>query len=250
VTFDDLVRDAVAAPIEGWDFSWLEGRATEERPSWHYAERVAERAPLASRMLDLECGGGDLLVALPELPHLLVGAEGYPPNIGLAASRLRPLGAYVVAIDPSREALPFATESFDLVTSRHPVKTWWSEIARVLTPGGTYLSQQVGPDSVRELSEFMLGPLPPGTTRDPEHARQAAERVGLKVTDLRFERLGMVFYDVGAVIYFLRLVVWIVPDFTADRFRERLRALHEQVERGGPFVAHTTRFLIEARKPA
>jgi SAM-dependent methyltransferase len=211
---------------------------------------VAERALVATRMLDLECGGADLLVALPELPHLLVGAEGYPPNIGLAASRLRPRGAYVVAVDPSREALPFASESFDLVTSRHPVKTWWSEIVRVLTPGGTYFSQQVGPNSVRELSEFMLGPLPPGTTRDPEHARQAAERVGLKVTDLRFERLGMVFYDVGAVIYFLRLVVWIVPDFTADRFRERLRALHEQVERGGPFVAHTTRFLIEARKPA
>jgi SAM-dependent methyltransferase len=181
---------------------------------------------------------------------LLVGAEGYPPKVGLAASRLRPRGAYVVAIDPSWEALPFGSESFDLVTSRHPVKTWWSEIERVLTPGGTYFSQQVGPYSVRELSEFILGPLPPETTRDPEQARQAAERVGLEVTDLRFERLRTVFYDVGAVIYFLRLVVWIVPDFTVERFRERLRALHEQIETHGPFAAHATRFLIEARNPA
>jgi len=66
-----------------------------------------------------------------------------------------------------RQALPFAGDAFDLVTSRHPVDTWWGEIARVLAPGGAYLSQQVGPHSVRELSEFMLGPLPPTSKRDP-----------------------------------------------------------------------------------
>jgi hypothetical protein len=32
-SFEELVDAAVAAPIEGWDFSWLEGRAIEERPS-------------------------------------------------------------------------------------------------------------------------------------------------------------------------------------------------------------------------
>jgi hypothetical protein len=28
-SFEDLVAEAVAAPVEGWDFSWLDGRATE-----------------------------------------------------------------------------------------------------------------------------------------------------------------------------------------------------------------------------
>jgi hypothetical protein len=54
---------------------------------------------------------------------------------------------------------------------------------------------------------------------------------------------------VGAVVYFLRLVVWIVPDLSIDRYRDRLLALHEQIEDDGPFVAHATRFLIEATKP-
>ncbi len=53
----------------------------------------------------------------------------------------------------------------------------------------------------------------------------------------------------GAVVYFLRLVVWIVPDFTVAAYRDRLRDLHEQIARDGPFVAHATRFLIEATKP-
>jgi hypothetical protein len=34
-----------------------------------------------------------------------------------------------------------------------------------------------------------------------------------------------------------------------ERYESRLRSLHERIESDGPFVAHSTRFLIEARKP-
>jgi hypothetical protein len=40
-----------------------------------------------------------------------------------------------------------------------------------------------------------------------------------------------------------------VPGFTVDRYRERLRELHDRIEADGPFVAHSTRTLFEARKP-
>jgi SAM-dependent methyltransferase len=136
-SFDALIEDAEHAPIEGWDFTWLDGRATEERPSWRYSDRVAERAASATRMLDLQSGGGEMLAGLRELPPLLIASEGYAPNVAVAARNLRPRRASVVAAHDDRAALPFAGETFDLVTSRHPVQTWWSEIARVLQPGGT-----------------------------------------------------------------------------------------------------------------
>jgi hypothetical protein len=249
-SFDALVGEAAAAPIGGWDFGWLEGRATEDRPSWRYSECVAERAARARRMLDLQLGGGEMLAGLPQLPDVLIATDGYAPNVVVAARRLRPRGADVVATDDDREALAFRCEVFDLVTSRHPIDTWCAEIARVSCPGGTFLSQQVGPHSVRELSEFMLGLLPPGSRRDPELARRAADDVGFVVNDLRSERLRTVFYDVGAVVYFLRLVIWIVPGFTVEKFREQLRALHDLIERQGQFVTYATRFLIEATKLA
>ncbi len=66
---------------------------------------------------------------------------------------------------------------------------------------------------------------------------------------MRMERLRLEFFDIGAVVYFLRKVIWMVPDFTVDRYRDRLRDLHAQIERDGPFVAHSARVLIEARKP-
>jgi hypothetical protein len=66
---------------------------------------------------------------------------------------------------------------------------------------------------------------------------------------MRLERLRAEFFDVGAVIYFLRKVIWTVPDFTVERYRERLREMHERIESDGPFVAYSTRLLVEARKP-
>ncbi len=53
----------------------------------------------------------------------------------------------------------------------------------------------------------------------------------------------------AAAVYPLRKVVWWVPDFTIDRYRDRLRDLHAHIEHNGSFVAHSTRHLIEARRP-
>lgn len=128
----------------------------------------------------------------------------------------------------------------------------WDEVARVLRPGGAYLAQHVGPASVFELVELFLGPLPDAARngRHPDLARHAAEAAQLEVFDLRSERLRIEFRDVGAVVYFLRKVIWMVPGFTVDAYRDRLRALHDEIQAHGPFVAHSTRYLIEARKPA
>jgi len=248
-TFDELVAEAERVPIPGWDFGWLDGRAVEERPTWHYFDVVASRVSSVRRLLDLQVGSGGMIAALPAVPALTVGTEGYARNMPFAAANLASRGAHLVRTDEDSPALPFAADSFDLVTSRHPVDTWWDAIARVLMPGGAYLSQQVGPHTVRELAEAMLGPLPTDSKRDPEAARQAAEQAGLVVTDLRVERPRTEFYDIGAVVYYLRVVVWIVPDFSVAKYREQLMRLHEQIEHDGAFKTTASRFLIEAVKP-
>ena len=245
-------------PTEGWDFSWFEGRATEERPPWGYARVLGERmATLSTRpdtaALDLQTGGGEVLATVPAAPPTLVATEAWPPNLAVARRNLAPLGARVVEVAEDGD-LPFGDESFDLVTSRHPVTIRWDEVARVLRHGGTYFSQDVGEGSVRELTDFMMGPRPdpaPHTpTRAPRWSVAKAEAAGLGVVDVREARLRMEFLDIAAVVHFLRKVIWIVPGFTVEAYRDRLRALHDQIEADGPFVAHSTRFLFDARKPA
>ncbi len=241
------MAEGAAAPVEGWDFSWFEGRATEERPPWGYARLMGEHMARASAALDIETGGGEVLATAMSPPPVLVATESWPPNVTIARARLRELGGHVVAVADA-PTLPFVAESFDLVVSRHPVTVLWGEIARVLRPGAVYLSQQIGAGTTRELTEFMMGPKPVNPSRSPEHARAAAEAAGLEVLDVRACALRVEFFDVGAVVHFLRKVRWTVPDFTPEAYAGRLRRMHELIERDGSFVSTARRLLVEARR--
>ncbi|NYI76898.1 class I SAM-dependent methyltransferase [Nocardioides panzhihuensis] len=248
-TFESLIAAGAAADVTGWDFSWLDGRATEERPSWGYARQLADRLRRAAASLDIQTGGGEVLAEARTFPATAVATESWPPNVLEATRLLHPRGVVVVA-DPDEPPLPFADEGFDLVTSRHPASIWWDEIARVLRPGGIYFAQHVGPASVFELIEFFLGPQPEARRgRRPEDEAAAAEAAGLEIVDLQTARLRIEIRDVAAVVYLLRKVIWWVPGFTVEKHRDRLRDLHDLIQRDGPFVAHSTRHLLEARKP-
>lgn len=245
-SFEDLVDEAAAANVSGWDFSWLDGRASEERPPWGYARLLGERLAGASSALDLDTGGGEVLAAMPSLPARMSVTENWPPNAERARALLGPRGVAVVQT-PGGGGLPFADASFELVSSRHPVAVDWPEIARVLKPGGRYFAQHVGPASAFELIEYFLGPLPvQRRSRDPRDAVQAATAAGLDVVDLRSVRCRMEFFDIGAVVYILRKCVWWVPGFTVEKYEEQLRHLDRQIRSDGAFVAHSSRFLIEA----
>ncbi|KNX37556.1 class I SAM-dependent methyltransferase [Luteipulveratus halotolerans] len=247
-TYDELVAEAAAVDVSGWDFSWLDGRATEARPSWGYQRLLHQRFTTTESVLDLQTGGGEVTAGAAPLPRTTVATESWRPNLAVATDTLGPLGGRVVEA-PDEGPLPFEDAAFELVIARHPVVTPWAEVARVLRPGGAFVSQQVGPDSARELSEWFVGPWPDGPqARDPEVVRAAATAAGLDVVDLRLERLPMEFFDVGAVVYILRKCVWWVPDFDIARYDDRLRAMDAHIRQHGSFLAHSSRFLIEAHK--
>ena len=248
ISFEELVAEGSSVPVGGWDFSWFDGRASEERPSWGYSRMMAERMAQAMAALDVQTGGGEVLAKIPRPPPVLAATESWPPNIEIAKRNLGLLGAFVIEVADDAE-LPFLAETFDLVVSRHPTVVRWDEVARVLRSGGSYFSQQVGAGSNRELTDFMMGPQPVSAVRSTKRAVAAAEAAGLVVVDLREQALRVVFNDIGAVIYFLRKVLWTVPGFTVEGYRDRLLQLHEHIHSKGPFVAHAQRFLIEAKKP-
>lgn len=236
--------EASSAPVEGWGFGWLDGRATEERPPWGFAGLLAGRLRQVRVALDIDTGGAEMIGAMPVLPARMVVTEGWAPNAERARRALQPRGAEVVEV-PQGAPLPFGDGEFDLVSSRHPVRPDWAEIARVLAPGGTYLAQHVGPGSAWELIEWFLGPVPIHG-RDPEREAADARAAGLNVVRLETARCRMEFFDVGAVVWILRKCVWWVPDFTAERYLGELRRLDAHIREHGSFVAHSTRTLFEA----
>jgi hypothetical protein len=89
-SFERLVREAMDAPFSGWDFSWLAARSRAGTLPWNYGREVARRAAAAEPMLDMGTGGGERLCRLSPRPRRTVATEAWPPNVAVAAGRLRP----------------------------------------------------------------------------------------------------------------------------------------------------------------
>lgn len=248
-SYEELVSEAEAADVDGWGFDWLTGRATEERPPWGFARLLAQRLATVESALDLDTGGGEVVGEAGVLPSRMVVTEAWPPNAARARERLGPRGVEVVETSAD-DRIPLEDNSFQLVSSRHPVRPDWPEIHRVLEPGGHYFAQHVGPASGFELIEHFLGPLPEDVRqgRHPDDEATAAQHAGLTVVDLRTATCRMEFFDIGAVVWTLRKLVWWVPDFSVARYDRELRELDAQMRSGKPFVAHSTRHLFDARR--
>ena len=197
--------------MEGWDFSWFEGRATEERPPWGYARLMGERMARAEAALDIDTGGGEVLATVARPPALLVATEGWRPNVTVARRRLRPARRLGRRGDCDPDAAVRRRRVRPRGEPPSRCRRLGRRSRRVLQPGGIYLSQQIGPGTNRELTDFLMGPQPVNEGRSAASARAGAVSAGLDVVDLRECSLRVEFFDIGAVVHFLRKVHWTVP---------------------------------------
>lgn len=159
-----------------------------ELTKWHAAyiqnaylelERGATRNQLdalgidaaGKRMLDVGCGPGNLLVALAaDVPEFLIGVDVDMNFLGFGRSHIKKLSQPSTStphlICGALPTLPFADETFDLVTCFLVMphvpddKVALTELARVLRPGGTLAISGHGLGfPLRYLKRFRLKPL-------------------------------------------------------------------------------------------
>ena len=242
-------KEEDCARIRGWDFSHIEGRYEEEESlPWDYAAIVRSLLRDEMKLLDCDTGGGEFLLSLGHPYENTAATEGYPPNVQLCRERLLPLGIDLRACaDAAR--VPFADGAFDIVINRHgdfdP-----REIGRLLRPGGLFVTQQVGCDNDRELVEAVL----PGAEKPFPHAVLAEQRAafvseGFEILRAEEAFRPIVFYDVGAFVWFAHIIEWEFPGFSVDRCFDRLLEMQETVERKGRVEGTIHRYLIAAKKP-
>ncbi len=235
-------------PFYGWDFSYLDGRMLEEEPDWSYPRRAAELLRQSSSVLDLDTGGGERFLELREYwPNKVVATEGYSPNFKLATERLSPIGVKVWNIQLTDFArMPFDDGEFDLVLNRHSAFNP-DEVARVLTWGGTFLTQQVhGLWAHDLLAAFDVRPQWPEATS--EKYLPLLKAAGLEITNNQEWSGQLAFTDVGAIVYFLKVVPWLVPDFSVESHLKYLLNLQKQLESQETLIFSSRKYLIEARK--
>ena len=249
---NDLIKrwkaEEEIAHIHGWDFSHIEGRYMEEGDlPWNYREEILRYLKPEMRILDIDTGGGEFLLSLNHPHENTAATEKFPPNVDLCRETLLPLGVDFRVAD-GKGVLPFEDASFDMVIDRHGDFNP-GEIHRVLKPGGLFITQQVGAENDRELVELLC------CETDLPFPDQY-----LKITIDRFAQTGFEilegqecfrpirFYDVGALVWFARIIQWEFPDFSVDRCLDRLVQAQHLLDQFGVIEGSIHRFLLVARK--
>jgi SAM-dependent methyltransferase len=237
------------AHIHGWDFSHLDGRLreTEDLP-WNYRREILERLQPDWKLMDMDTGGGEFLLSLGHPCRHTAATENFPPNVELCREKLIPMGIDFRQADAGKK-LPFEDNSFHMVINRHG-DFCPEEIFRVLKPGGWFVTQQVGARNDRELVELLCGDIPlPYPEQELEITKDKLTAAGFEIRGAMEAFRPIELLDVGALVWFARIIRWEFPGFSVDTHMEGLLRAQEVLERQGKIAGSTHRFFLAAVKP-
>jgi len=96
----------------------------------------------------------------------------------------------------------------------------------------------------------VFGAVPPWPDSTPANDVKRLQAAGLEIVDIQDRQGDLRFTDVGAIVYYLKVIPWLVPDFTVERYQQQLFGLQARLDMGEPLVFEAHTYLIEARKPA
>ena len=235
------------AHVHGWDFSHVDGRVVEDALPWDYREQILHYLQPEMQILDIDTGGGEFLLSLHHPYRNTSATENYPPNIELCQKTLLPLGIDFRSAD-GKGNLPFEDERFGLVLNRHGDLNP-EEIYRVLKPGGIFITQQVGAENDRELVELLCGHTDlPFPDQYLKIISDQFSQTGFEILDGRECFRPIRFYDVGALVWFARIIEWEFPGFSVERCQDRLLHAQAILDEKGCIKGKIHRILMIARK--
>jgi len=234
--------------IKGWDFSYIKNRWDGgEKTPWDYERVLLKYIKKTNRLLDMGTGGGEFLLTLKHPYSLTYVTEGYIPNLELCKRTLEPLG---ITVQPVHEdgILPYKSDMFDIIINRHELYNS-EEVYRVLKNGGYFITQQVGGKNDYDLSQKLIDNFVPAyPNSDLEHMRKELEKLGF---DILFEEESFTpirFYDLGALVYFAKIIEWEFPKFSVDSCFKNLLRVRDELKEKSYIEGMEHRFILVAQK--
>lgn len=237
---------ARARNFSGWSLDQLAVRHLDPEPPWDYEAIARDAAATAERVLDLGTGGGEMFSRIVEGSDArCVATEEWVVNAPVARDRLAPMGIDVIHGDSLR--LPLGGMTFDLVLDRHEALEP-AEVARVLRPGGSVITEQVGSDDWPELRAFF-----PRQARFPDHFNEywrGFSHAGLVIDDARSHEQRVAFAELGDIVYMLLVAPWEIPAFDPVADLDALIALEDALRTPDGIVLTEPRYIMRAHRPS
>jgi len=248
--FDFLVSEA-EHPFSGWDFSYINSRFVDAPLTWSYSSKVLPFIRTSESLLDMGTGGGELLATLAPLPKHTCATEGYEPNVTIAKNKLEPLGVKVFYLKDDKTNLPFKNEEFNLIINRHEFYNP-NEVYRILKPDGIFITQQVGDKNNSKLRLILTGS---GGSQNEvewnlEYASNKSEAAGFEILESKEDITLTRIFDVGAIAFYLKAIPFDFPDFTVEKYYDKLVEINEYINDNGylDLDMNNHRFIIKAKK--
>lgn len=231
--------------FKGWDFSHIEKRWEHEQIPWDYKEIVLKYIKSSDELLDMGTGGGEFLLTLNHPYNLTSVTEAYPPNVELCKNKLSPLGIEVEQVFDDSD-IPYETNKFDIVINRHEAFNV-DEVSRILKNDGYFITQQVGGRNNNDLSFKLVNDYSPGINHNLKNNIYLLQKSGFEImlSDEIFYKTK--FYDIGAVVYFAKIIEWEFPNFSVDSCFEKLCRLKKELDQQGYIYGTAHRFIIVAK---
>jgi SAM-dependent methyltransferase len=231
--------------FQGWDFSHLQSRWQQDPMVWDYKAIVKKYLRPKDRLLDMGTGGGEFLLSLNHSYRDTAVTEAWRPNIQLCMEKLAPLGIQVYPVQDD-SSLPIADNSFDIVINRHEAYDL-HEVRRVLKPGGMFITQQVGGENCATLKKRINAepPLHWAFSLNTELPKFRGLGFSVIYADECFPKLK--FYDIGAIVFWAKVIEWSFPGFSVERNFDKLCMLQGDIDQNGYVSDLEHRFIIAAR---
>jgi len=239
--------------FQGWNFSHLKGRWDSPDPPWDYGAIVKSHLKDTDKLLDMGTGGGEFLLTLNHPYKNTYATEAYEPNYELCKKVLSPLGITVARTYTDEnlntdDKIPFEDEQFDIVINRHESFDL-SEVDRVLKHGGYFITQQVGNKNYHEFAERLNDNF---VFENPAHTlatySDTLRKLGFDIINSDDAKYTAKFFDVGALVFYAKTIVWEIPDFSVETHIDKLMKCQREVDEKGFLSGTEHRFYIVARK--
>jgi SAM-dependent methyltransferase len=242
-----LLKKEEKMSFQGWDFSHLDSRWEFEELPWDYKDILKKYLQPVYQLLDMGTGGGEFLLSLNHPFEKTSVTEAWEPNVKLCKEKLSPLGICVLQVyDDAR--LPFEDNSFDMIINKHEscdVK----EVNRILKPDGIFITQQVGGKNNEILSNRLIKNFQPQYSHlNLNYAVNELERNSFEILYENEYFPYLHFYDVGAIVYYAKIIEWEFPGFSVDSCFDELCRIYEELKEKTYIESYQHRFVVIAKK--
>ena len=234
----------------GWDFTGLDVMHGEKNGGlpWNYVNIINSYRKSWFKILDIDTGGGEVLLSIGHNNKLLYATEGYKPNVELCKERLIPLGVNFVEAHAD-EKLPFDNNAFDMVICRHGSYSI-EDVHRVLKENGLFITQQVGENNNRDLIKKVIGeykPAYPGHTLN-NAINKAIQGDKFDVLEASESRHTVKYMGMSSIIAIATRIPWEFISFSVDNNYNNLISIENEIKANGYVVGTDDRFYMVLRK--